>query len=440
MGIFFFCFFLKLSRLSTDGKTNKKYSRSIKMLSLKLKDTATPASKRMRQLQQKILGSIGVQESELRELFAVNSFDADLVGSKNCENLIGSVEVPVGLAGPLKAEVGFIGFNSEKKEKLILFLPLATTEGALVASVNRGCKVLSEAGSLKIQVKKVGMSRAPVFGFDDMSEAVGFVEWLEEDGRFDQIKKVCEKTSSHLKLQNFQTWQVGRSVFVRFVFDTDQAMGMNMVTIALDNLWKKMLKSYPDIKLISLSGNMCVDKKSSALNRLLGRGYEVQAEAVLSAEVLETILKTNSDIFFQTYYWKNVVGSNTAGSLNLNMHAANMVAAVFLATGQDMAHVVESSQGSLYVEKQGGGDLYLTLRMPNLNLGTVGGGTSLPAFSQARNLILQAAGQFQKVESRHLAAAVAGTVLAGEISGLAALSSNSLAGAHQTLARGEVKK
>lgn len=410
------------------------------MLSLKLKDIAAPASKRMRQLQQRALSSMGVSDAELGELFTVNSFDVDVVGKKNCENLIGSVEVPVGLAGPLKAEVGFVGFGSKASEKLTLFLPLATTEGALVASVNRGCKALFEVGSLKIQVKKVGMSRAPVFGFGDVGRASKFIEWLEEDGRFDQIKKVCEETSSHLKLIDHQTWQVGRSVFVRFVFDTDQAMGMNMVTIALDNLWKKMLKSYPDIKLISLSGNMCVDKKSSALNRLLGRGYEVQAEAVLSAEVLKTILKTNSNTFFQTYYRKNVVGSNTAGSLDLNMHAANMVAALFLATGQDMAHVVESSQGSLFVEKQGGGDLYLTLRMPNLNLGTVGGGTSLPAFSQARSLILQAAGQSQKVESRHLAAAVAGAVLAGEISGLAALSSNSLAGAHQTLARGEVKK
>ncbi len=410
------------------------------MLSLKLKDTAATASKRMGQLQQKILGSTGVQESELRELFAVNSFDADVVGNKNCENLIGSVEVPVGLAGPLKTEVGFIGFNSKKREKLTIFLPLATTEGALVASVNRGCKALSEAGSLKIQVKKVGMSRAPVFGFKNMAQAAEFEGWLEEKKNKKQIREICEETSSHLKLIDHQTWQVGRSVFVRFVFDTDQAMGMNMVTIALDNLWKKMLKSYPDINLISLSGNMCVDKKSSAINRLLGRGYEVQAEVVLSAEVLETVLKTNSDNFFQTYYWKNVVGSNTAGSLDLNMHAANMVAALFLATGQDMAHVVESSQASLFVEKQSDGSLYLTLRMPNLSLGAVGGGTSLPAFSQARSLILQAAGRSQKVESRHLAAAVAGAVLAGEISGLPALSSNSLAGAHQTLARGEVKK
>jgi hydroxymethylglutaryl-CoA reductase (NADPH) len=355
----------------------------------------------------------------------IHKFDPELVGQKNCENLIGGVELPIGLAGPVKVDYqdDFQQFNGE------FLLPLATTEGALVASVARGCKVLTATNNLQVTVKKVGMTRAPVFGFGSHREAIKFVEWLRLEKTFKKIKKEAESTSHHLKLKKFQTWVVGRAAYVRFVADTDAAMGMNMITIALRQVWEKVIKKYPQIELISISGNMCADKKTSAVNRLWGRGYRVTAEAKLSKQVVQKILKTSTAKLTQTYFWKNQIGSNLAGSSSHNMQAANMVAAMFLATGQDLAHTAETSQAETILETQGK-SLYVAVVMPNVNVGVVGGGTSLPAFKQARQLILN-----KELSSSELAGAVGVAVLAGELSGLAALSSHTLAQAHHQLAR-----
>lgn len=360
------------------------------------------------------------------------SVDEDLAkaNSSNCENMIGAINLPIGLAGP--SEIDLDG----KKENC--FVPIATSEGALVASVNRGLKAINQAGGAKIFIKNNGMTRAPVFAFNNGEEAFAFAKYLDLTKTREQIKKVTQESSAHLKLLDLQTFVRGRQVFVRFSFDTDLAMGMNMVTLALQKLWEEMLSSYPEISMPSLSSNFCTDKKTSFVNKLFGRGYSAQAEVFLSEEILNEVLKTSSRELFQTHQSKNQLGSNLAGSSDHNMQFANVAAAFYLATGQDLAHIVEASQGDTIVEetreegKTTG--LYFAVHLPNLPLGSVGGGTNLPSQSELRSLI------YQEIESptpTQLAAALAAGVLAAEISGLAALSNNSLAAAHHRLARNQ---
>ncbi len=362
---------------------------------------------------QKIIKEL--RSGDFVHLFAYG-FDQERVGSKNCENLIGSVEVPVGIVGPVEVD----------GEELLI--PLATSEGALVASVGRGVKVINQSGGVSVFVKKVGMSRAPVFQLENGGKALEFVEWLESQR--DQIKKVCESTSNHLQFLSFNTWVRGRNAYVRFVFDTDEAMGMNMVTIALKKVWDDVISTFDNVKMLSISSNVCTDKKDSMVNRLLGRGYWVQVETIIPHEIVKETLKIAAKDIVKTHVAKNLVGSDVAGSLSQNMHVANMAAAVFLATGQDMAHVVEAAQASTTVEEVEDG-LYVSLTMPNVNVGTVGGGTWLEAQAQARSLVKKDG----KLSSTELAGVVGIASLAGEISGLAALASGSLASAHQRLGR-----
>lgn len=411
------------------------------MISLNLKNPADSSRERVLQRQSILIDYLEKKKStsnknqegdvanhlDYSNFFEINKIDINQVEQKNCENLMGSVETPVGVAGPASIQLTTDGGEPLQQE---LFIPLATTEGALVASVSRGLKALGKTNRTKVCVKKIGMTRAPVFGFPDHLEAKKFVDWLENKDGLEKIRQACEKTSQHLKLKDCQTWVVGRVVYVRFIFDTDQAMGMNMVTLALGQAWREIISSYSNIELISLSGNMCVDKKPSAVNRLLGRGYGVQIETLLNKKILQAVLKVSVQEFYKAYYWKNVVGSSLAGTDSFNMHAANMVAGLFLATGQDMAHVAECSQASLLVEQKPDDSLYIALTMPNINVGVVGGGSGLTPFYQARKLIFG-----REITAEELAGVVAVAVLSGELSGLAALATQSLACAHQKLAR-----
>lgn len=359
-------------------------------------------------------------QSPLNELFATH-FDREQVAHKHCENVIGSVEIPVGVAGPLA-----ITMPDWQAEVLV---PLATTEGALVASVNRGCKALQLAGGVQVLVEKRGMTRSPVFECVSGFEAQRFQKWLED--HLDRIKTIAESTSSHLHLLSCQSWIRGRFVYVRFAFDTEEAMGMNMVTIALQKALDEALQRHPEIKLTALSSNVCTDKKDSVVNTILGRGSWVQAEAVLPAEVITTVLKSRAEKLFQVHVQKNLIGSNVAGSFSQNAHVANVLAAMYLATGQDPAHVVEGSKAFLTVEPHGQ-DLYVALTLPNIQVGVIGGGTALAQQTQAREMIHFG----QHVKAQQLAAVVGAASLAGEVSLLAALAEQKLAYAHAKLGRG----
>lgn len=335
----------------------------------------------------------------------------------HCENLIGATSIPLGVVGPLQVK-------NEKLKVKSYFVPLATTEGALVASVNRGCRAIELSGGAMIVVEQVGVTRGPVFETKGIFESLKFKKWLDDN--FNLLKNTAEKTSSHLKLKKIETTTISCYVYVRFYFDTQDAMGMNMVTIATD-LMSQIIKNKTTIKCLSISGNFCVDKKPSWLNFISGRGKKVWAEVILKERVIKEILKTTPEGLYDIWLSKCLIGSIISGSLGFNAHFANIVAAFFAATGQDLAHVVEGSLGITTVKiiKK---DLYVSVYLPDIMIGTVGGGTKLKIKKEALSIM-------GVKNSSELAEVLGGVVLAGEISLLTSLSEGSLAKVHKRLGR-----
>ncbi len=354
----------------------------------------------------------------------------ELVG-RNIENPIGAVQVPVGIVGPLRVEGEYARGD--------YYVPLATTEGALVASVNRGAKAVTLSGGARTAILFDGMARAPVLWTPSISEAVRLVHWVKE--HYELLREAAESTTRHGRLREIQPWVTGNLVWLRFVFETGDAMGMNMVTIAVDKALEKLLEEYDgEVRVIALSGNMCVDKKPAALNALLGRGKTVVAEALIPRDIVRRVLKTEPEKIHEVNLAKNLMGSARAASLSFNAHYANIIAAVFIATGQDVAQVVESSMGYTWTEVRGD-NLYISVTLPSLEVGTVGGGTRLPTQREALSLMgVAGSGDPPGTNAKKLAEIIAATVLAGELSLLAALAAGHLARAHEKLGRGGVKK
>jgi hydroxymethylglutaryl-CoA reductase (NADPH) len=330
---------------------------------------------------------------------------------RNCENVIGVTQVPLGIAGPIRIN---------KKD---YFIPLATTEGVLVASINRGCKAISLSGGCLSEAERVGATRGPVFKIKSLGGRKEFERFLKTN--FGEMKRIAAKTNRHLALKDFKTVSFGKIFYIRFIFDTQDAMGMNMVTIATEKV-SKFIEKKARVECLSLSGNYCVDKKPSWLNFTQGRGFKVWSEVTLSKNVLRTVLKTSARRLYDVWLSKCVLGSAASGSLGFNAQYANIIAAVFIATGQDPAHVVEGSLGITTTEVVNE-DLYVSTYLPDLMVGTVGGGTGLPTQKEALSIL-------GVRKSGELAEVVGGATLAGEISLLASLSEGSLARAHEALA------
>jgi hydroxymethylglutaryl-CoA reductase (NADPH) len=350
--------------------------------------------------------------------------DLNTVVGRNIENVIGAVQIPVGVAGPLLVRGDYANGY--------FYVPLATTEGALVASVNRGAKFITESGGARVKVLRDGMARAPLFRLPSLIDAVEFVEWVTQ--HFDDLKKAAESTTRHGRLKEVQPFIVGNYVWLRLVFSTGDAMGMNMATIASDAVAKYVQQHFPKARLVALSGNMCVDKKANAVNFLLGRGKTVVAEAVVKREVLERLGITAEDVH-EVNVRKNLIGSALAHSYGFNAHFANIVAAIFIATGQDVAQVVESSMGITSTEPRDEG-LYISVFLPSLEVGTVGGGTGLPTQREALALLgVAGPGNPPGTNALKFAEIIAAAVLAGELNLLIALARNELASAHQRLGR-----
>jgi hydroxymethylglutaryl-CoA reductase (NADPH) len=351
-------------------------------------------------------------------------FDLKTASTKNCENMIGTVQIPLGVAGPLK-----IKSSLQSRE---VYVPLATTEGALVASVSRGAKVIVLSGGANINSKRIGITRAPVFVVKNIQEGEEIAKWIGNN--FVVIKNVVEKTSSHLKLLSIDPWIVGRNLFLRFEFDSQDAMGMNMATIACTSA-AEFIEKKTKAKLISISGNVCVDKKPNMLNFIEGRGIKVWADCILPRDIVKKILKTTPEKFVDVVTRKVYLGSIISGSIGANSHAANVLAAIFAATGQDLAHIAEVSSVVTTAEiiKK---DLYISVNLSDLVVGTVGGGTGLETQKEALNILGIFGGNNGK-NSQKLAEIIGAAVLAGEISLIASLSVNSLANAHRRLGRGE---
>ena len=342
----------------------------------------------------------------------------------NVENMIGTVEVPLGVAGPLPVAGG--ATDDEH------YLPLATTEGALVASVNRGCSILRASDGANARVTKRSMTRAPVFRVADVVEAEAVVSWVRENR--DALRNAAEGTTSHGELAEITPYVVGDSVFLRFGYDTKDAMGMNMATIATRAACE-VVEDETTADLVALSGNLCTDKKPAAINAVEGRGRSVVADVTIPNEVVEERLHATPDAIAEVNTRKNLVGSAKAGSLGFNAHVANVVAGVFLATGQDAAQVVEGSNAITTVEVRED-ELYASVSLASLEVGTVGGGTKLPTQAAALSVLgVAGGGDPAGANADRLAEVIAAGALAGELSLLGALASRHLSSAHEELGR-----
>ncbi|ELY72673.1 hydroxymethylglutaryl-CoA reductase (NADPH) [Natrinema pallidum] len=347
----------------------------------------------------------------------------------NIENMIGAAQVPMGVVGPVPVAGG--AADGEH------YLPLATTEGALLASVNRGLGVIRSAGGADARVTKNGMTRAPVFRVAGVAEAAETVEWVEDE--FETLRAAAESTTSHGELLDIEPYVVGDSVYLRFAYDTKDAMGMNMATIATGEACE-LVESETPASLVALSGNLCSDKKPAAINAVEGRGRSVTADALIPGELVEDRLHTTADAIAEANTRKNLIGSAKAGSLGFNAHAANVVGAAFLATGQDEAQVVEAANTITTMDarerEDGTTDLYASVSLASLEVGTVGGGTKLPTQAEALDILgLRGGGDPPGSNADALAEIIAVGALAGELSLLGALSSRHLASAHEDLGR-----
>jgi hydroxymethylglutaryl-CoA reductase (NADPH) len=365
----------------------------------------------------------------------VGSFtlDESMAGSRNCENMIGATQIPLGVAGPMRIQS--FADSDLRLASNDVFIPLATTEGALVASVNRGCKAITESGSALVDSNRAGATRGPVFRVDSLQEHRKLCTYI--DANFEELKRVAQNTSSHLTLKTYTTAGVGKYRYVRFVFDTQDAMGLNMVTIATDAI-VSFIKQKIGIPCISLSGNFCVDKKPSWQNVINCRGIAVWAEVTIPARVLSAVCKTTAQKAYEVWLAKCMIGSAIGGSMGFNAQYANVIAALFIATGQDPAHVVEGSLGITTAEIVNKKDLYISIYLPDLMVGTVGGGTGLATQKEAFSMLGVRGGNDGK-NSQRFAEIIGGAVLAGEISLLSSLEEGTLARAHQALARGKGK-
>jgi hydroxymethylglutaryl-CoA reductase (NADPH) len=353
------------------------------------------------------------------------TMDIDRAVKRNIENMIGAVQIPVGVAGPVRVKGEWANGS--------YYLPIATTEGALVASVNRGCSAITRAGGADVRILRDGMTRAPVFAARDVVHAKEVADWVRSHRK--ELQETAQATTSHGKLLGCVPYVTGTSIYTRFEFDTKDAMGMNMVTIASERM-AQLIESRTGARLVAESGNMCTDKKPAAINLIEGRGKTVVAGVSLPADVVRSVLKIEPETLVEVNYRKNLLGSARAGSLGFNAHAANVVAAMYLACGQDAAHVVEGSSAITSAELQEGA-VYVAVTLPALQVGTVGGGTGLDTQKECLSLLgVAGGGDPPGANAKQFAEIIACGVLAGELSLIGAQGARHLSRAHQALGRG----
>ncbi|CAN4121286.1 unnamed protein product [Withania somnifera] len=352
----------------------------------------------------------------------LDGFDYQSILGQCCEMPIGYVQIPVGIAGPLLLN----GYEYS--------VPMATTEGCLVASTNRGCKAIYASGGATSILFRDGMTRAPVVKFPTASRASELLFFLENPANFDTLAVVFNKSSRFARLQKIQCSLAGRNLYLRFSCGTGDAMGMNMVSKGVQNVLEFLQDEFPDMEIGGISGNFCSDKKPAAVNWIQGRGKSVVCEAMISGDVVEKVLKTSVSALVELNTIKNLTGSAIAGALGgFNAHAANIVSAIFIATGQDPAQNIESSHCITMMEAISDGKaLHISVTMPCIEVGTVGGGTQLASQSACLNLlgVKGACRESPASNSRLLAAIVAGSVLAGELSLMSAIASGQLVKSH----------
>ena len=347
------------------------------------------------------------------------SFDPALTKG-NIENFTGVAQIPLGFAGPLK-------INGEHANGEYI-IPLATTEGTLVASYNRGIKVLNLCGGAVCTVQADHMQRAPVFIFDTAREARAFRDWV--DAHMEDIRREAESTTRVGKLQYIDTYLASKFAFLRFNYFTGDAAGQNMVGRATYAASSWILENNKTIRRFYLESNLATDKKASQVNLMRTRGKRVTAECVVKRDVLLEVMRVEPESLH--YHWGVAnVGSILSGANNNGLHSPNAITAMFIATGQDVANVAEGSAGIVYTEITPEKDLYLSITIPSLIVATHGGGTGLPTQRECLGVL----GCIGKGKVNKLAEIIAGTVLAGEISLAAAISSLEWVSSHEEYGR-----
>ena len=348
------------------------------------------------------------------------SFDPSEVAG-NIENFIGVAQVPLGLAGPLLVD----GEHAQGD----FYVPMATAEGTLVASYNRGMKLVRAAGGVKTTIMDDAMQRAPAFLFPSAREARAFGAWLDE--HFDEVKEACEQTTRAGRLRDIEQYTASRILFTRFNYTTGDAAGQNLTGKATAAGCAWIMANYDgEIERFLLESNFATDKKSSQVNMLRTRGKRVVAEATIPGPLFEEVMRSSSERLFEARQVSNL-GGFMSGVNNNGAHSANGITAMFIATGQDVANVAESSAAFVYAELRENGDYYYSLTIPSLIVGTYGGGTGLATQRECLELL----GCYGKGKVEKLAEIIAATVLCGEISLGAAVVAEEWVDAHDLLGR-----
>ncbi len=341
---------------------------------------------------------------------------------RNIENMIGTVKIPVGVAGPLRIN-GDHALGDYR-------IPLATTEATLVASYHRGCRLITAAGGCRSLLLDEGVRRAPGFAFADLHQVAQFVTWVRE--QFPELRRIAAGSSRFGRLEQMHVDVEGNHVYLGFEFTVGDAAGQNMVTIATQAACDYILANSPvSPRHFFIEANLSGDKKASALSFRSVRGKKVTAEVELPAELVAERLHTSSEHMVE--YWRmSAIGGVLSGSIGVQGHYANGLAALYLACGQDVACVAESAVGVTRFELTADQGLYAAVTLPSLTVGTVGGGTGLPSQHACLDIMnLAGAGH-----ARAFAEVTAGLLLAGELSIIGALAAGHFTGAHQRFARG----
>jgi hydroxymethylglutaryl-CoA reductase (NADPH) len=343
-----------------------------------------------------------VHEQTGAALDSVSAFSFDPhVAAGNVEQFLGVAQVPIGLAGPLLV-------NGEHAQGEF-YVPMATAEGTLVASYNRGMRLLHEAGGVTTTIVNDHMQRAPAFLFHSAREARDFDRWL--DKAFPSVKAAAEATTSTGRLQEVERYAAGRILYTRFNYTTGDAAGQNLTGKATQAACHWILSQRPEVEQFFLESNFATDKKSSQINMLRTRGKKVIAEATIPTELFRRVMRSDSALMYRARQVSNL-GGFMSGVNNNGAHSANGITAMFIATGQDAANVAESSAAYVYAELRDNGDYYYSITIPSLIVASYGGGTGLPTQREC----LEVLGCYGTGKVEKLAEIVAATVLCGELS------------------------
>jgi len=333
----------------------------------------------------------------------------------NIENFIGVAQVPIGVVGPLLVNGDFA--------KGVFYVPFAATEGALVETYQRGAIALAKSGGIKVFINKDENHLDPIFLFESNDEARNFILWLNNN--FTRLKEKAESTTGFGKLLKVTPYLVGKRVILDFAYYTADAMGANMINIATEEVCNFISKEIK-IKRYLLRSNFSSEKKASAVNLLIGYGKEVIVEAIVPEKIIIRYLRSTPEEIHQSWYsW--AVSSFHSGMLGINAHYANGLAAIFIACGQDTAHIANASVGITLYEIEKSGNLHISLKLPNIVVGTVGGGTALPTQRECLEMI----GCYGKDKSKKFAEIIGASLLAGELGICAGITSEHFLDPHK---------